>query len=108
FFFFFSASGDPLDLHSFPTRRSSDLVNLLDWVVPDLQRPVLAHELTHALQDQSFGLDKWLKRGSEDLDTKRNLKPEDLVKDEDRDRKSTRLNSSHLGISYAVFCLKKK
>src|SRR5436853_5967360 len=24
------------------------------------------------------------------------------------DRKSTRLNSSHLGISYAVFCLKKK
>src|SRR5437899_8111411 len=25
-----------------------------------------------------------------------------------RDRKSTRLNSSHLGISYAVFCLKKK
>src|SRR5438045_8183747 len=28
--------------------------------------------------------------------------------DEGRDRKSTRLNSSHLGISYAVFCLKKK
>src|SRR6476659_10348200 len=25
-----------------------------------------------------------------------------------RDRKSTRLNSSHLGLSYAVFCLKKK
>src|SRR5258705_4930982 len=25
-----------------------------------------------------------------------------------RDRKSTRLNSSHLGISYAVFCLEKK
>src|SRR5438045_4557277 len=27
---------------------------------------------------------------------------------ENEDRKSTRLNSSHLGISYAVFCLKKK
>src|SRR5262245_65222710 len=26
----------------------------------------------------------------------------------DKDRKSTRLNSSHLGISYAVFCLKQK
>src|SRR5947199_10268836 len=26
----------------------------------------------------------------------------------EEDRKSTRLNSSHLGISYAVFCLKKK
>src|SRR2546428_10097318 len=31
--------------------------------------------------------------------------PEDLVR---RDRKSTRLNSSHDQISYAVFCLKKK
>src|SRR5256885_11765078 len=28
--------------------------------------------------------------------------------DDDQDRKSTRLNSSHLVISYAVFCLKKK
>src|SRR5690242_4980029 len=28
--------------------------------------------------------------------------------DRDRDRKSTRLNSSHMSISYAVFCLKKK
>src|SRR5439155_16305436 len=27
---------------------------------------------------------------------------------EDQDRKSTRLNSSHVAISYAVFCLKKK
>src|SRR5437870_10959352 len=32
---------------------------------------------------------------------------EDRV-DEARDRKSTRLNSSHVAISYAVFCLKKK
>src|SRR5258705_4529570 len=31
-----------------------------------------------------------------------------LLVAEARDRKSTRLNSSHLGISYAVFCLKKK
>src|SRR5262245_64939024 len=31
-----------------------------------------------------------------------------LVKEDQSDRKSTRLNSSHLGISYAVFCLKKK
>src|SRR5438477_8015993 len=28
--------------------------------------------------------------------------------DQKRDRKSTRLNSSHMSISYAVFCLKKK
>ena len=58
-------------------------VNLLDWVIPDLQRPVLAHELTHALQDQSFGLDKWLRRGETDLDKKRNLTPSDFTKDED-------------------------
>jgi hypothetical protein len=57
-------------------------VNLLDWVAPDLQRPVLAHELTHALQDQSFGLDKWLKRGSDDLDSKKNLTADDMTKDE--------------------------
>src|SRR5256885_5427263 len=30
------------------------------------------------------------------------------LSDQKRDRKSTRLNSSHLVISYAVFCLKKK
>jgi hypothetical protein len=34
-------------------------VNMLDWVNPDDQRPVLAHELTHALQDQRVNLDKW-------------------------------------------------
>src|SRR5437899_8915518 len=33
---------------------------------------------------------------------------EPILAQKERDRKSTRLNSSHLGISYAVFCLKKK
>jgi hypothetical protein len=42
-------------------------VNLLDWVDVEQQRPVLAHELTHALQDQSFGLEKWMKAGAGDL-----------------------------------------
>ena len=64
-------------------------VNLLDWVVPDLQRPVLAHELTHALQDQSFGLDKWLRRGEEDLDKKKNLTPDDFTKDEDSEARQS-------------------
>src|SRR3712207_7625405 len=31
-----------------------------------------------------------------------------IMEDQRRDRKSTRLNSSHANISYAVFCLKKK
>src|SRR5256885_9686914 len=34
--------------------------------------------------------------------------PADHERDRHQDRKSTRLNSSHLVISYAVFCLKKK
>ena len=38
-------------------------VNLLDWVDADVQKPVLAHELTHALQDQDSNLDHWLKNG---------------------------------------------
>ena len=42
-------------------------VNLLDWLGVEQQRPVLAHELTHALQDQSFGLEKWMKAGAGDL-----------------------------------------
>ena len=35
-------------------------VNLLNWIDAAQQKPVLAHELTHALQDQSFDLKKWL------------------------------------------------
>ena len=41
-------------------------VNLLDWVAPDQQKPVLAHELTHALQDQKIGLEKWELAGTKD------------------------------------------
>ena len=32
---------------------------LLDWLSADAQKPVLAHELTHALQDQNFDLKNW-------------------------------------------------
>jgi len=42
-------------------------VNLLDWIAPDAQKPVLAHELTHALQDQHVNLDKWEDQSSDDL-----------------------------------------
>jgi hypothetical protein len=57
-------------------------VNLLDWIEPEQQRPVMAHELTHALQDQSFGLEKWMKRGDIDLDEKKNPTSEDVERDE--------------------------
>jgi hypothetical protein len=42
-------------------------VNLLDWIEPDQQKPVLAHELTHALQDQRVNLDKWQDQTSDDI-----------------------------------------
>ena len=34
---------------------------LLNWLPVKLQEPVMAHELDHALQDQNFGLEKWIK-----------------------------------------------
>jgi hypothetical protein len=60
----------------------SKTMNLLDWVPVDQQKPVLAHELTHALQDQSFGLEKWMKKGDVDLDKKKQLSSADLEADE--------------------------
>jgi hypothetical protein len=58
-------------------------VNLLDWVPMEEQEPVMAHELTHALQDQSFGLQKWMKRGDKDLgEIKKDPTPADIEDDE--------------------------
>jgi len=57
-------------------------VNLLNWIDPEQQKPVLAHELTHALQDQSFGLEKWMKAGASDLDDKKEPTPADIENDE--------------------------
>jgi len=37
------------------------MVSMLNWVPPDRQEPILAHELTHALQDQNYDLRKWMK-----------------------------------------------
>jgi hypothetical protein len=57
-------------------------VNLLDWLDADQQRPVLAHELTHALQDQSFDLQKWMKGTEKDLITVDNPTSDDFDRDE--------------------------
>lgn len=74
------------DLHSFLIKLLTEQVagyydektktmNLLDWNEAEMQKPVMAHELTHALQDQSYNLEKMTKheeeiekRGLEDLD----------------------------------------
>ena len=58
-------------------------VNLLDWVPIEEQEPVMAHELTHALQDQSVGLQKWMKKGEKDLgEIRKDPTPSDIENDE--------------------------
>jgi murein L,D-transpeptidase YcbB/YkuD len=63
-------------------------VNLLNWVDAEQQKPVLAHELTHALQDQSFSIEKWMKGSTEAADNKNDNKksdpsPADIANDEE-------------------------
>jgi hypothetical protein len=63
-------------------------VNLLNWLDAEQQRPVLAHELTHALQDQSFGIEKWMKGSKPDPDDRNKNKnddpsPDDIATDEE-------------------------
>src|SRR5436309_11775325 len=77
--FSFESYGDHRDLHSFPTRRSSDLPPKVD----------------ECIRKDVCGTTAFLGYHS-------------VVPQTSLDRKSTRLNSSHVKISYAVFCLKKK
>jgi hypothetical protein len=60
----------------------TNTVNLLNWVDVEQQKPVLAHELTHALQDQSFDLQKWLKDFAEQ-NAKKDPSPADIKEDEE-------------------------
>src|SRR5205085_11180527 len=77
-------------LHSFPTRRSSDLTSAAAFQSVGLVSPtpmlriMLSESNCFRVIDQA------------------------AIGPIDQDRKSTRLNSSHSQISYAVFCLKKK
>src|SRR5690606_40065634 len=81
-----SSYAAPRDLPSFPTRRSSYLLDAgaqVDQALPKGETPLM-------LAARTSGIDAvrlLLERGA--------------------DRKSTRLNSSHVKSSYAVFCLKK-
>jgi hypothetical protein len=47
-------------------------ISLLNWVPADKQEPILAHELTHALQDQNYDLRKWMKAASKPVADKKN------------------------------------
>src|SRR5437667_10930808 len=83
-------------LHSFPTRRSSDLmrseipVNASYKVFDDALAAAKRYQGVVIASPPAFHVDQSRHPGNAS------------------DRKSTRLNSSHITISYAVFCLKKE
>src|SRR5690606_39559966 len=86
-------------LHSFPTRRSSDLgaesgdpQHQERSTHPSLQIRTIIPTRSHCLR-----------RSRLNSASRSASRTEPIL-----DRKSTRLNSSHVKISYAVFCLKKK
>src|SRR5207302_9591253 len=93
-----SRSGHHRDLHSFPTRRSSDLgdtpevIEAVSW----LGRGALAEKQADRAVRYAVEAQRLVGKRS----------PDEALRF--KDRKSTRLNSSHVKISYAVFCLKKK
>src|SRR5690606_39802195 len=103
FYLFFMSYSDPLRLlHSFPTRRSSDLIavgvgtrSLLPKVGPWMEG------VKKAFGVMLLAVALWLV--SPVIPAAASMLGWALL-----DRKSTRLNSSHVKISYAVFCLKKK
>src|SRR5690349_24151806 len=94
-YFILSYSSALRDLHSFPTRRSSDLKSMPLRGARVQQRWQNLCEMVcgHAAPPYPH-------LGARASRPHRPRNPED--------RKSTRLNSSHVEISYAVFCLKKK
>ena len=57
-------------------------VNLLDWVDIEEQKPVLAHELTHALQDQHTDLEKWNDQTPSDVSLNSGADSDHLARDE--------------------------
>src|SRR5439155_25699834 len=102
---FFPSSGPHSHLHSFPTRRSSDLQSG--------RRVGGAESLLHHASGFPVG-DRRLRTAHAPREVP-HLLGEAVVPvllehgiGPALDRKSTRLNSSHVAISYAVFCLKKK
>src|SRR5439155_23771004 len=107
-FFSFYISHDNRALHSFPTRRSSDLGLLITSSIPTVTGCVFTDN------DAGFNGGGLAVVGSEGAVSDCVFSGNHAyqgggmsVESSTIDRKSTRLNSSHVAISYAVFCLKK-
>src|SRR5690625_5314236 len=89
--------GHHCDLHSSPTRRSSDLF-FTERFLPGFLATDNTRRMVYALVWRNANREK---EGRDHFYAPYPGHPAE-------DRKSTRLNSSHVAISYAVFCLKKK
>src|SRR5690606_41954497 len=93
--FFLHGYADHRDLHSFPTRRSSDL-------------PPTAIQARRVRRRFRVSSSRRPRSPSAQVRTAGPASRPASPPGSAEDRKSTRLNSSHVKISYAVFCLKKK
>src|SRR5205807_7754844 len=95
-------------LPSFPTRRSSDLYAMREIIA---SFPVYRTYVNGREPDVSAHDRRYIEYAVSEAKRRNPRHPSvvfDFVRGLLLDRKSTRLNSSHLVISYAVFCLKKK
>src|SRR5207249_10848657 len=94
-------------LAPFPTRRSSDLSSLRWWCP---RRPLASTRQLPSRRRRLPSLSRWLSSQTSDHGgcLSRRVAQPSRSRQPEPDRKSTRLNSSHVSISYAVFCLKKK
>ncbi|MGA8937704.1 MAG: hypothetical protein WB439_00940 [Acidobacteriaceae bacterium] len=79
-------------------------MNLLDWVPIAEQKPVMAHELTHALQDQKVGLDKW---GSQEIEgVAKNVKQDNRhIANDDTDTAREAVLEGQAMVSFADYML---
>src|SRR5690606_40066153 len=106
--FFYYESVIIRDLHSFPTRRSSDLVKVVRFYINSEKR-----EEFYMKDGKRHGAcTMWHVNGKKKTECNYfedvyDGEYTEWFDDGNKDRKSTRLNSSHVKISYAVFCLKK-
>src|SRR5690606_39888667 len=107
FYFAFHGSAAHRGLHSFPTRRSSDLAADRQ---PQPRALAFARQrsidLDERVEDRPEPVPRDPAAGVLDLDADRIGRG--VPRECNTDRKSTRLNSSHVKNSYAVFCWKKK
>src|SRR5690606_41280482 len=104
----FPSAADHHHLHSFPTRRSSDLaINAQQADLLHLYQQAASGQRMVTPADDPLGAAQAVNLSQSQSLNERYAANRDVLKmnlGNEEDRKSTRLNSSHVKISYAVFC----